>query len=398
MSTDLAEETQVSGTGRAGLGRDHIYLSSNFWDSLWIIQQPIANEISRTEDVLYVERFVSLFTVLRYPSLWPRLFSWLKGARRVSPGLRVLAPLPLVHLGHRFPSVFRAEFAVQRWWIEHWCRSDANRPRILWLDNPLYECAVGRLGEVISVYHVGDEASAFPTSHERVMERLERRMLAKADVVFSAAEQLSSDKRRWHNHTHTIWNAIDITLFANDQTEVDKLRVEAIPTPRVAFVGVIDKWVDIELFCLAATRLPQIHFVVVGPAKVSIAALRSLPNVHFLGLLDRRLVPGVLRRCSASLVPFHKTKLTARIVPLKIFEALAAGIMPVCTDFSLDLATLEHEGHARVGHSPDEFVKAIQEAVVADSPALRNRLATYGNRQTWHARWQQMSKVLEELL
>ena len=387
----------MNATERPGFGRDHIYLSSNFWDSLWIIQQPIANEISRTADVLYVEAFVSVFTVLRYPSLWPRLFSWLRGARRVSPRLRVLAPLPLFHLGHRFPSIFRAEFAVQRWWIERWCRSDAKRSRILWLDNPLYECAVGRFGEVNSVYHVADEFSAFPTSHERIMDGLERRMLAKVDVVFSAAEQLSSDKRRWHNQTYTIWNAIDTALFANDKTEVDNWGVDAIPTPRVAFVGVIDKWVDLELFSLAAKRLPQIHFVVVGPAKVSIEPLRSLPNVHLLGQLERRFIPAVLRRCSASLVPFHKTKLTERIVPLKIFEALAAGIMPVCTDFSLDLVTLEQEGHARVVHSPDEFVKAIQETVVDDSPALRDRLAAYGNQQTWHARWQQMSKVLEEL-
>ena len=78
--------------------RSHIYLSSNWWDALWIIQQPIANEIAKEEPVLYVEGFVSWFTVLRYPSRWKRLFAWLRGARRVSPTLRLLAPLPLTRL------------------------------------------------------------------------------------------------------------------------------------------------------------------------------------------------------------------------------------------------------------------------------------------------------------
>ena len=374
----------------------HIYLSSNVWDGLWIIQQPVAREISRTASVLYVERFVSVFTVLRYPSLWRRLFSWLKGPRQISPTLRLLAPLPLFHLGHRFPRLFRLEFVLQRWWIER-CATRRGR-RILWMDNPLYQCAVGEFDEDLSVYHVADEISAFPTSDPLITDRLERAMLAKVDVVFAAAEQLSEDKRRWQPHTHTIWNAIDASAFGADGSGPKVANVEAIPTPRVAFVGVVDEWVDLELLYLAATRLPQIHFAVVGPVKVSIERLRSLPNVHFLGRLDRSDIPGALRRCSASLVPFRKTKLTARIVPLKVFEALAAGILPVCTDFSMDLATLERDGHARVGRTSEEFVAAIQAAVAADSPAQRTRLADYGRRQTWEARWQQMAKVLEERL
>lgn len=376
----------------------HVYLSSNLWDGLWIIQQPIAREISRTAPVLYVERFVSLFTMLRYPSLWRQLFSWLRGARPVSDNLWVLAPLPLFHLGHRFPWVFRLEFVLQRRWIAFWAGRLSDQVRVLWIDNPLYECAVGRFGEQISVYHVADEVSAFPTSHPEVIAALERRTLQQVDVVFAAAEQLSLDKRAIQPRTYTVWNAIDTESFAApaDGAQLDKL--DAIPTPRVAFIGVVDEWVDLELLRLAATQLPDLHFAVVGPVKVPVDSLRTLPNVHFLGRFERRLIPGVLRRCSASLVPFQKTKLTARIVPLKVFEALAAGILPVCTDFSIDLEALEREGFARVARSPEGFVAAVRDAVVRDSPDQRARLEAYGRRQTWQARWRQMATILEELL
>ncbi len=374
----------------------HIYLSSNFWEGLWIIQQPVAAEIARTSPVLYVERFVSVFTVLRYPSLWRRLFTWMRGARRVSSRLRLLAPIPLFHLGHRIPWLFRAEFVLQRWWIERWARNEPSGPRILWMDNPLYECAVGRFDEALSVYHVADEIGAFPTSNEWVTGKLERAMLRKVDVVFAAAEQLSQDKRRWHRETHTVWNAIDTSVFGPEASA--PTTVDAIPLPRVAFVGVVDEWVDLDLVYLAANRLPHIHFAVIGPIKISVDRLRLSPNVHFLGRLERMVIPSALRRCSASLVPFHKTKLTARIVPLKVFEALAAGVIPVCTDFSVDLATLEREGYARVARTPEEFVKAIEAAVAADSATQRASLAAYGRQQTWDARWRQMAKVLEELL
>ena len=378
--------------------RSHLYLSSNFWDGLWIIQQPIANEIAREEPVLYVERFVSVFTVLRYPRLWPRLFTWVRGARRISPRLRVLAPLPLFHLGHRVPWLFWLEFQLQRWWIRAWARTDRTEQRVLWFDNPLYECAVGLMGEALAVYHVADEITAFPSSHPEMMAILERKALGKVGVTFAAAEQLANDKRRWQPHTYTVWNAIDAQLFETDLPGSAMDEVERIPKPRVAFVGVIDAWVDLDLLDLVAQGLPSVHFLFVGPSNVSDAPLRALANTHLLGRRARNVVPAILRRCSASLVPFKKSRLTARIVPLKVFEALAAGILPVCTDFSVDLDALERDGYALVGRSPQEFVSAVKRAVAEDTAERRERLSRYGRQQTWQARWQQMRATLADRL
>ena len=379
-----------------GAVRSHLYLSSNFWDGLWIIQQPIANEIACDEPVLYVERFVSVFTVLRYPALWRRLFCWVRGARQVSPNLRVLAPLPLFHLGHRVPWLFRLEFALQRWWIRLWAHGHLSATRVLWIDNPLYECAVGRMREHLAVYHVADEVTAFPTSSPEISEALEQRTLAKVGLVFAAAERLADDKRRGNARTYTIWNGIDTRAFDHEPDEVELADIDRIPTPRVAFVGVLDQWVDLDLLVLTATRLPHISFVLVGPSNVGEGRLRALGNVHLLGRRRRDLVPGILRKCVASVVPFRKMKLTERIVPLKVFEALAAGILPVCTDFSPDLESLEREGRAAVGRSPDLFIAGVQEAVTADTPARRAWLGRYGRQQTWRARWEQMRAILDE--
>jgi len=381
----------------ARLSREHLYLSCNFWDSLWIIQQPICNEIQKDEPVLYVERFVSVFTVLRYPRLWRRLFTWLRGARRLSPNLRVLAPLPLFHVGHRFPWTFRLEFAIQRRWILWWAGRGA-KVRLLWLDNPLYECAVSRLGEQAVIYHVADEMSAFPTSNAEISQALERSALRKADLVFAAAEQLAADKRPWQPRTYTVWNAIDTLAFESEPPLEQFQEIDRLPKPRVAFVGVLDRWVDLSLLELLATTLPHVHVLLIGPSHLDDRPLRALPNVHFLGRRDRFQVPGILRRCSASLVPFKKSKLTERIVPLKVFEALAAGIMPVCTDFSTDLSSLERDRFAVVGRSSDAFVAAVERAVAEDSTASRERLSRFGLRQTWRERWVQMNSVITEYL
>jgi glycosyltransferase involved in cell wall biosynthesis len=381
----------------ARLARTHLYLASNCWDGLWIIQQPTANVIARDEPVLYVERFVSVFTVLRYPRLWPRLFTWLRGARRLSPTLRLLAPLPLFHLGHRFPWLFRLEFVLQRWWILAWARTNRAGQRVLWLDNPLYTCAVGTMHEDVAVYHVADEITAFATSHPEISEALETEILGKVDVVFAAAERLADAKRRRQPETHTVWNAIDTRAFAHTPSDQTFAELRAIPEPRAVFVGALDQWVDFDLLAATARRLPQIQFVLVGPRNVDDSVLNGLSNLHRLGPRDRLVVPGILRQCSVSLVPFKKTKLTERAIPLKIFEALAAGILPVCTDFSADLVSLERAGYAAVARTPAEFAARVEGAVAGDGPALRQRLAAFGQEQTWEARWAQMRTVLSEV-
>ncbi len=378
--------------------RQHLYLASNLWDDLWIIQQPTCNEIRREEPVLYVERFVSVFTILRYPKLWRRLFTWMAGARPRGKNLRILAPLPLFHLGHRVPWLFRLEFLLQRAWIRWWVGREPTGDRVLWMDNPLYAGVPGTMGERLSVYHVADQVSAFQTSDAAIMNRLEAMLLDRVDLVFVAAEQLRQDKARRNPHAFTIWNAIDATAVEDDPDAAALRAVEAIPEPRIAFVGVLAEWCDMEMLEAAAGKLPDVHLVFVGPVRADTSRLARRPNVHFLGRQDRGLVPGILRRCSASLVIFRLTALTERIIPLKIFEALAAGVIPICTPFSRDLDALADQGLVRLAASPDELVAQIRAATAADTPAERERLAEFGLRQTWTERWREMSGLIDRRL
>lgn len=377
--------------------REHLYLSSLLWNGFWIIQQPVCNEIQKEEPVLFVEQPVSVFTVLRYPRLWRRLGAWLRGARRVSPNLRVLAPLPLFHLGHRFPRLFRLEFALQRRWILLWAGRPPAAGRVLWIDHPIFEGAIGRMGESLSVYHVGDEPGEFATSHRPTIAGLEERALGKASVVFAAAEELARARRPKNPNTFAIANAIDVSVFGTEPRAQEVADVAGIPAPRVGFIGVLDTWVDLGLLEATARALPQVRFVIVGPSRVDDRALRALPNVHFLGPRERRLVPGILRLLSASLVPFVSNALTARIVPAKLFEALAAGIVPVCTAFSPNLDEFERQRLVLVARSAPEYVELVRRAIAADTPARRAELARFGMRQTWRDRWTEMSRILRTL-
>ncbi len=381
---------------RKRAARLHVYLSSNFWDGLWVIQQPISQEIGRSEPVLYVEQPVSIFTVLRRPGYWRRLFAWTRGLRRVQDDVHVLAPLPLFHLGHRFPWLYAVELRLQRRWIERWARHFGNRPRVLWMDNPVFGSLAGRMGEELAVYHVGDDIAAFDSSHGPTMRALEHDLLRKADVVFAAAEHLADARRPMNPRTFAIANAIDPSSFAAEPSAETIASVESLPKPRVALIGMMDSWVDVDLLAYAARALPHVSFVVVGPWRIDDGPVRDLRNVALLGRRDRREIAGILRRTSASLVPFRRTPLTERIMPVKIYEALAAGVMPVASDFSTEVAALARTGRVWVGHTPDEFVALVRRAIAEDTPARRRELEGFGLRQTWGARWEEMDAILRE--
>jgi len=228
------------------------------------------------------------------------------------------------------------------------------------------------------------------------MRMLEQQLLRNVGVVFAAAEQLAADKRRWQSNTHTVWNAIDQEVFGAEVQVTPPRALVGIPAPWVAFVGVLDSWVDLDLLRTAVKDLPDVHFLIIGPTRVDIAALRDLPNAHLLGKLERHVIPAILRNCAASLVALKKNAVTERILPLKVFEALAAGALPVCTPFSVDLNKLAADNMVVVAHSTEEFVTAIRSALVNDDLKLRRQRVEYGLQQTWKRRWAQMKQVIDQ--
>lgn len=374
--------------------REHVFLASLLWTDLWIVQQPMCREIGQEEPVLFVERFVSIATVLRYPKLWRRLFVWLKGVRSVGDGVSALAPLPLFHLGHRFPWLFRMEYHLQALWLRwHMRRWSSGLPRVLWIDSPIYSRAIGTVGEGVSIYYVADEFAAFPTSHRKSAEMLEREVLERVDLVFVASERLRNDKASLHPRVTTILNAIDAKAYVGlPQSPTPDL--EGVAAPRVLLVGVIDAWVDVEFLAKVTELVSEVQFVIVGPVRTPVEGLRRRPNVHWFGRRERGTVPRLLASGSASLVPFRRSPLTSRTLPLKVFEALAAGVRPICTDFSDDLHQLHQDGHVEIASTPESFAAAVRKAVREDDERVRTQLSAFGRAQTWAARWQQARKVI----
>jgi glycosyltransferase involved in cell wall biosynthesis len=370
-----------------------IYFSSNEWDSFWIIQQPIANEFSKLCPVLFVERNVSVFTIIRYPKMWKKLFRWMRGARKINDNLYVISPIPGFHLGHKFPIILFIDYFMKAVMVKLFTALvPAFAKPLLFFDTPYYQKALRLFSGATTVYHVGDEISAFSTSDPRIMDAIEKSFLPKVSYVFCAATKLYEYKKQFNAQTHLIWNAIDHHMF--DEKNIKTLEYfKNIKTPIIGFVGVVSTWFDSELFDAVTDLLPEYSFVIVGTFQKEKPAWLRKNNVYYLGSRHRTEIPSVMSAFDVGIIPFKKDRLVENILPLKYFEYLAAGKPIVATPFSPDLEKVQE--FVTLAVTPNDFANALRRVIAEDSKDLVIRRKRIASESTWEHRVKEMLTIIE---
>jgi glycosyltransferase involved in cell wall biosynthesis len=104
-----------------------------------------------------------------------------------------------------------------------------------------------------------------------------------------------------------------------------------LPRPIMGFVGMIGEWVDLDLVAALARTRPDASIVMIGPELTGRGPCAGLPNVHFLGSRDHKLLPAYLRHFDVGLIPFRHVPLTHNANPIKLYEYVAAGLPVVST-------------------------------------------------------------------
>jgi glycosyltransferase involved in cell wall biosynthesis len=206
----------------------------------------------------------------------------------------------------------------------------------VWSYTPLYAAHIGAFDESFLVYDVVDDYSAMPyyrrTEGPRIAE-LDSTLTRRADLVFVVNDYLLEQRRPWNANCRFVGNAGDVIGFAEARNSpVAPRDMAGIRRPRIGFHGTLtgDK-LDVPLVEELARRRPEWSFVLVGPEKDRALrdALRTHGNVHRLGPRSASDLPAYLSAFDVVLIPYRRTPFTGR--PLKVYEALAAGVPVVAT-------------------------------------------------------------------
>jgi len=222
----------------------------------------------------------------------------------------------------------------------------------------------------------------------RALRTLDQRSFRAADLVIAdtAANaaymaQLGSLERVEH-----VYVGAEDSLFKHAWTPPEDFTV--------LFVGKLIPLHGLQLILDAAALVPEIPFTVVGTGQEQHILASAGPNVRHVAWIEYRELPATYASAGCALGIFGPGPKTDRVIPNKVFQALAVGTPVITADTPAARELLTHREDALlVERSPEALAKAIRD--LAESPAIARGVglagrATYereASEETLGKRW-----------
>ncbi|MBW1686748.1 MAG: glycosyltransferase [Deltaproteobacteria bacterium] len=270
---------------------------------------------------------------------------------------------------------------------------------VLWVYHPVMAPALAAFPRATVLYDCVDEYSALPqfASHAQKIQKLEERLLRRADVVTTSSATLFEAKSRLNPCTHLVENVADFDHFVRTPEAKPDARFEALPRPRVGFVGAISTHkIDAELVAACAAMKKDWSFVFVGgeiDGREVMETCAPLENVHFSGHVDYEKLPNTMACFDLLWIPYGLNDYTRCVFPIKFFEYLASG-KPVATT---PIPALQKYAHlVEVADGAEKLVKALESALASETPEKRSRRVAAAQGCTWNHRIDRILEVLRD--
>ncbi|HOA74939.1 MAG TPA: glycosyltransferase [Phycisphaerae bacterium] len=358
----------------------------------------VMRELSRENNIIWVNWHCSRRPTLGIDdlkSILLRLKQIRQGPRQPSGSITVLTPwqipLPESRLAGRLNRALigRAVHQVLQKLPE--------RPVQLWSFAPDVADFVGCFNEEAVIYYCVDAFGEFSGYNRALIERRERELIDRANVVITTSPPLYDSKRSLHPNVHLIEHGVDHQHLARalaDETAVPE-DIARLPRPIFGFVGVVGDWVDVQLVTELARRRPGASVVMIGPRSAAFNSIPSLPNLHWLGPRDHRLLPGYLKSFDVGLIPFRQVPLTHNANPIKLYEYLAAGVPTVSTSLP---AVKPIPGSVWLADDAAAAADCCDQALRHNTPAERAARSRLMLAHSWVQRLEELSEIVTQAI
>jgi len=206
----------------------------------------------------------------------------------------------------------------------------------------------------------------------RVLERIDRRALAAADLVVADTEAHAQFFRQL---TRT---AVGV-CFVGAEERVFRQGWKPAQPFTALFVGKLIPLQGVEVVLAAARAAPpDLRVRIVGSGQLEHVLADRSPNVEHVAWVEYEQLPGELHRASCALGIFGTSAKSQRVIPNKVFQALACGTPVVTADTPAARELLRHGESALLvpPGDPDALAEALR--LLRDDAALAHRLAAAG--------------------
>ena len=275
-------------------------------------------------------------------------------------------------------------------------------PSIFFFTDPFSVLWIKKFGEKVSCALIADEQAMLPQFNYMcdVIEEIEFKNIQRADFVFATSMFQYGRRKKVNPKTFYIPNAVEFDFFYKtvEHNLPEPLELNAIPSPRIGYIG--DVWIrlDYDLLEYIARSRPDWSLVLVGSSEGSwkiddVIRLNELPNVHILPYKSREEIPAYLSYFDVGIIPFKVNALTKTMNPQKMYEYLSVGL-PVISTSLPEVERLRNV--IRIAEDHKMFLRCIEEEMISNNEfKIRERVET-ARENSWEKRVEQISHIIKD--
>lgn len=311
---------------------------------------------------------------------------WRATCHEESPALSVVTVRALLHddILRHVPWMSR----LNAWMISRQLRklipdiSPGQNRIIQWVYRPEQSWVRFAFPDARLIYECYDEYSVTPDGKPlpKVWAR-EAELLAIADSTLVTSLALLEKRQKLAKEIRLIPNGLP-DFFLDDASPITD-PIDRIPQPRIGYVGVIRRPMNMMLLRTVFEQHPEWQLVLVGPVQsdVNLHGVDKLANVHFVGTRAFKLLPAIMRKLDVGLIAQHVNEFTRAMRPLKLAEYLGSGL-PVVTTRLPDLAIVEDLVFLSDEDALD-FGLAIEKALNVNGAEFARKARAWAKQFTW---------------
>lgn len=356
----------------------------------------MAEELSKTNDVLFVNPPIDRITVLRkgkdnsnrHKAIFGKSIPELQ---KVGDRLWVYTPSVVLESINWIPfkSIHdRANLHNNRLFadgLSKILRQLGWKDYVLLNDNEIMRCLHFRelLKPALTVYYIRDYLMGVPYWYKHG-HRLEPKIMRTSDLVVANSPQLSAMAKKHNPHSYYIGQGCDVVKFQSGINAEIPEPLKGIEKPIIGYVGALVSWrLDIDLLVKIATSYPDYQLVLVGHEDEAFlkSALHGLSNVLFIPNQPEKLLPAYINAFDVCINPQLQNEITAVNYPRKIDEYLTVGKPTVATwtptmqEVFGDMVFL--------AKTHEDYLRLLPKAIESDSLDIQTTRRNFAASHTW---------------
>jgi glycosyltransferase involved in cell wall biosynthesis len=220
---------------------------------------------------------------------------------------------------------------------------------------------------------VADRGRFGPSSlPARALEKIDRHAFRAADLVVADTQTHAAFLGRMAGRD-------DVAVcFVGAEERLFRPGWQPPPEFTALFVGKLIPLQGVETILAAARLAPELPFRVVGSGQLGPLLEQRPPNVEHVPWVDYERLPGKIRGAGCALGIFGATDKAQRVIPNKVFQALACGAPVITADTPAARELLVDGESALLVPTADPEALAAAVRTLAGDPALAQRIAAGG--------------------